>query len=139
MYRKIMKPQPPAKPATGMRKVIMPGIARLLLVTVLGWSVILSAQAQSEPAKEKIYEPSASVLQQLGEEQARQQILELVIRRGFRGSIIAPHEIGFGVRGIWVLGVMFHDDRIELRVDDSDKPVRSFSYRDIPLTWVRNL
>lgn len=110
----------------------MTGIARVLLVTVLGCSVLLPAYAQSEPAKEKIYEPAASVLQQLGEDQARQQILDLAVRRGFRGSIIAPHEIGIGVRAIWVLGVTFRDDRIELRVDDSDQPVRSFPYRDIP-------
>lgn len=110
----------------------MIGIARVILMLVLGWSVFLPAYAQNEPAKEKIYEPAASVLQQLGEDQARQQILDLAVRRGFRGSIIAPHEIGIGVRAIWVLGVTFHDDRIELRVDDSDKPVRSFPYRDIP-------
>lgn len=105
---------------------------RLILAAMAWLSIGITAYAQNEPEKEKIYVPAASVLQQLSEDQARQQILDITTRRGFNGTIIAPHEIGIGVRAIWVLAVAFHDDRIELRVDDREKPLRSFAYREIP-------
>lgn len=105
---------------------------RLALALFLVFTGTTVAQAQDAPAKEHEYVPAATVLQQLSDGQARQQIVDLTTRRGFSGTIIAPHEIGFGVKAIWVLGVTFHDDRIELRVDDREQPVRNFPYRDIP-------
>lgn len=107
-------------------------ILQLTLVLIIAFTGATVARAQTAPAKEHEYVPAAAVLQQLSDGQARQQIVDLTTRRGFTGAIIAPHEIGFGVRGIWVLGVTFHDDRIELRVDDREQPVRNFPYRDIP-------
>ncbi len=99
---------------------------------ITGWFVCTATVAQDTTSREQIYVPAATVLQQLSEDQARQQILDITTRRGFNGTIIAPHEIGFGVRAIWVLAVAFQDDKIELRVDDREKPIRSFAYRDIP-------
>lgn len=107
-------------------------VLRLALALFFVFTGITVAQAQDTPAKEHEYVPAAAVLQQLSDGQARQQILDLTTRRGFSGAIIAPHEIGIGVKAIWVLGVTFHDDRIELRVDDREQPVRNFPYRDIP-------
>lgn len=110
----------------------MTRFSQAVLAVIFGLSHFMPAQAQGEPEKEKIYEPPASVLQQISEDQARQQIVDLTTRRGFTGTIIAPHEIGIGVKAIWVLAVAFKDDRIELRVDDSDRPIRTFPYRDMP-------
>lgn len=109
----------------------MARIVRLALALAIVFTGAM-ARAQDELTKEPVYAPGAAVLQQISEAQARQQIVDLTTRRGFTGTIVAPHEIGLGVKGIWVLGVTFHDDRIELRVDDAEQPVRNFPYRDIP-------
>lgn len=102
------------------------------LVLILSLLGVAPAIAQSGSEKEKIYAPTAAVLQQLTEDQARQQIIDVTTQRGFHGAIIAPHEIGIAVRAIRVLGVAFHDDRLELRTDDRENPIRSFPFSDIP-------
>ncbi len=87
-----------------------------------------AAQAPSEP----LYTPAPTLLQQLSEEQAKAQIADLAVKRGFTSLIIGPHTLGFSTKAVQVRSVAFFDDRIELRLDDRDKPVRSFAFRDMP-------
>ncbi len=129
MHRKILSITHLKTPSG---KAFMALIRQFALVLTLVFTGATFVQAQNTQANEHEYVPAATVLQQLSDGQARQQIVDLTTRRGFSGAIIAPHEIGFGVKAIWVLGVIFHDDRIELRVDDREQPVRNFPYRDIP-------
>lgn len=98
-------------------------------------SPALSQPAPAAPgaaAKEQIYVPGAAVLLQLTEEQARAQIANLAVQHGFTGLLLAPHAIGLGVKGQQVRGATLFEDRIEFRTDDREKPVRSFTYRDMP-------
>ncbi len=92
----------------------------------------LAQATRGAAAKEPIYVPGAAVLQQLTEEQARAQLADLAVQRGFTGLLLAPHAIGLGVKGQQVRGVTLFDDHIAFRIDDREKPVRRFNYRDMP-------
>lgn len=106
--------------------------AAALVLTLVFVGPALSQSASAATAKDDIYTPPASVLQQLTEEQARAQLANLAVPRGFTGLLIAPHAIGIGVKGHQVRGVTLFEDRIEFRTDDRDKPVKSFSYQGMP-------
>ncbi len=107
----------------------------LVLAQALALALPGPALAQAMPgaaAKEPVYVPAAAVLQQMTEEQARAQLANLAVQRGFTGLMLAPHVIGIGVKGHQVRSASLFEDRIELRTDDREKPLKSFSYRDIP-------
>ncbi|MDP1953647.1 MAG: CFI-box-CTERM domain-containing protein [Polaromonas sp.] len=105
--------------------------AALALAFVLAGPA-LAQSTRGVAVKEQIYVPGAAVLQQLSEEQARAQLADLAVQRGFTGLLLAPHAIGLGVKGQQVRSATLFEDHIELRTDDREKPVQRFNYRDIP-------
>lgn len=119
----------PRTAATGMTITLRNTVAALAFAFA---GPALAQAASGVATKEQVYVPAAAVLQQITEEQARVQLGNLAVQRGFTGLLLAPHAIGIGVKGNQVRGATLFEDRIEFRTDDREKPVKSFSYRDMP-------
>lgn len=113
------------------------GLVPLAPVFAIALALMSATPAPAQPtrgaaAKEQIYVPDAAVLRQLTEEQARAQLADLAVQRGFTGLLLAPHVIGLGVQGKQVRGATLFEDHIAFRIDDREKPMQRFNYRDIP-------
>jgi len=113
-------------------QALAPAVLLALAMTGPALAQPTRGSAPATAAAQPLYLPSASVLQQISEEQAKSQIADLAVKRGFTSLIIGPHTLGFSTKAVQVRSVAFFDDRIELRLDDRDKPVRSFAFRDMP-------